>query len=140
MLNKTDIGTLVEIVGIDGARAALQRSKLVTTAQLRAIAERDGFMVSSKATRAEIIDALILPNERRLARTIPELSALTEDQVISYFIESGCSSMELMAYLAEGGVPFDKGLTKRALITHAAREISRIGLYQRIARPSDFPE
>jgi hypothetical protein len=133
VITSDDLEKLIEIVGVEGATAALRATTLASTDALRQLAKTKGLYVSAKTGRHELIDTLVAPDAHRIQRPISELAQLSEVQIAGYLTKANCTSLELMRYMDVANVPYDKGLTRKALIGHAAREISRLGVFQRIS-------
>lgn len=133
LASDADLLALIDLVGDQGARAALRASKVIGIDTLRRIAEQRGHALPKRATRADLIDLLVGLGEARITRSIDDLSTRSEEEIARFFADSGCSRGELVLYLNAAGIPHDGSRSKTQLIADAAREISRIGVYQRIS-------
>ena len=131
-VNTVNIATLVEWLGRDGAIAGLKESRL-TVPDLCGIAERSGVTVEKRTPRTEIIVDLVNRDATRIDKTVDELMAMKYDDLKTYFVEKKVSMTELRKLLAEFGIPARR-IRARELVDFAAREISGIGMYGRIAQ------
>lgn len=125
-----DVEALIKLVGVDGARAALRASTTVSMKDLRTASAAS---LPASATRAEVVDAILAPHDKRITRSLEELQKLTEAEVIDYLRSSRCSEAELMLFLDRAKIPYPRGLSRSRLIAEAARQISRLGLFDHIA-------
>ena len=131
-VNTVNIATLVEWLGRDGAIAGLTESRL-TVSDLCGIAERSGVTVEKRTPRTDIIVDLVNRDAARIDKTVDELMAMKYDDLKTYFVEKKVSMTELRKLLAEFGIPARR-IRARELVDFAAREISGIGMYRRIAQ------
>lgn len=131
-VNTIDIATLIEWLGRDGAIAGLEKSRL-TVSDLCGIAERSGAAVEKRAPRTAIIVDLVNRDTARIDRTVDELMAMKYDDLKTYFVEKRVSMTELRKLLAGFGIPAQR-IRAREIVDFAAREISGIGMYRRIAQ------
>ena len=130
-MRKINIEKLVEWLGSDGAIAGLESSD-VTVSELREIAARCGISLEKRAKRSDIIIDLVHRNSVRIDRTTEELLKMNRDDLSSYFRSRKVSRMELIGLLSQFDIcpsPSDRV----SLVDFAAREISDVGMYQRVA-------
>jgi hypothetical protein len=119
---------------VAGARAALLKSEKITVADLERMLATTGQKARSrKPTREELVKALISAYDKRINKTIDELRGLSEEAIRNYLQDTNCSTEELMSLLEREKLPYRKGLSRSQLIQAAARQISSLGVYQRIA-------
>ena len=131
-MREIDIEHLAEWLGPDGAIAGLEASD-ITVSELCEIAIRYGRAVDKKAKRSDIIIELVNGESVRIDKTIDELLKLNGSDLGNYFRSRKVSRTELMQLLLE----FDIRPTpaeKVNLVEFAAREISDVGMYQRVAK------
>ena len=122
---------LVEWLGPDGAIAGLERSG-VSIATLSDLATRYGVSTARGSRRREIIVDLVNGRSSRIDKTQEELMAMTQEELITYFCEREVSRTELLRLLDEFGFR-PKKEAKKNLVDFAAREISTLGMFQRVA-------
>ena len=131
-MNEINIEKLVEWLGPNGAIAGLERSN-ITVSKLCGMAIRSGFTVDKGTRRRDIIVDLVNRNFNRIDKSTDELLAMNYDELCKYFRDREVSRTELMKLLSQFDIrpaPSDKV----NLIEFAAREISDVGMYQRVAK------
>lgn len=131
-MKEINIEKLIEWLGPDGAIAGLERSN-VTVSKLCGMAIRSGFTVDRGTRRRDIIVDLVNRNFIRIDKTSDELLTMHYNELCNYFRDREVSRTELMKLLSQFDIrpaPSDKV----NLIEFAAREISDVGMYQRVAR------
>ena len=131
-MREINIGKLVEWLGPDGAIAGLEGSN-VTVSELYEMAVRCGLAVEKRTKRGDIIVDLVYRNSIRIDRTTDELLTMNREDLSKYFRGKKVSRTELMNLLLQFDIrpsPSDKV----NLVDFAAREISDIGMYQRVAK------
>ena len=119
-------------MGPEGAQAGLEHSEL-TVAEL---IELDPELASKKSIvklkRAELIKELIVSVRLRSTKSPEELMAMDADSLKNYFIGIKASREELLSLLLR--LDIRPGSAARKNLTEfAAREISDIGMYKRVA-------
>ncbi len=131
-MKEINIEKLIEWLGPDGAIAGLEGSN-VTVSELYEMAIRHGLTVERRTKRGDIIVDLVNRNSIRIDKTTEELLAMNRDDLSNYFRTRKVSRTELLKLLSQ----FDFRPTpsdKAALMDFAAREISDVGMYQRVAK------
>ena len=131
-MREINIEKLVEWLGPDGAIAGLEGSN-VTVSELYEMAVRCGFAVEKRTKRGDIIVDLVHRNSIRIDKTTDELLTMNRDDLSSYFRSKKVSRTELLKLLSQFDIrpaPSDKV----NLVDFAAREISDVGMYQRVAK------
>lgn len=127
-----DIQTLIRWLSQDGTIAGLEKSDL-TILQLQEIAEKYGLKISSKQKRSDIIQVIIDKVDRRIDKPLDDLLKMNYESLKEFLIRVRPSNSEIVKILLELDIrPGSEG--KRNLIDFAAREISDIGMYSRVAR------
>lgn len=127
-----DIDKLAEWLGPDGAIAGLERSAM-SIAELSDLAARYGGADARGARRREIIVDLVNGRSIRIDKTQEELMAMTQKDLKAYFCKREVSRTELLRLLDEFGLRPKAGARKN-IVDFAAREISDLGMFQRVAR------
>lgn len=131
-MKEINIEKLVEWLGPDGAIAGLERSN-VTVSELYELGVRCGLAVEKRTKRRDIIVDLVHRKSIRIDKTTDELLSMSHHELSSYFKARKVSRTELLKLLAQ----FDMRPTsddKVNLVDFAAREISDVGMYQRVAK------
>jgi hypothetical protein len=127
-----DINRLVEWLGPEGAIAGLEASDL-TVPELLELGRKTGLDIDSKTRRTLIAIEIVNSRFRRIDKTDDELLRMTHDQLRQYFEERKVSGSELTRLLEQFGVQA-RSEDKKHLLEFAAREISDLGMYQRVAK------
>jgi len=127
-----DVKKLVEWLGPEGASVGLERSDL-TVAVLRELASSAELSLPKKLGRSKLIAAIIDAHDRKIDRTVNELLAMDQDRLGTYLRDVSPSRRELMRLLAEIDIR-PPGKTRGNLLDFVVREISDIGMYQRVAK------
>ncbi|MCY3620301.1 MAG: hypothetical protein OXH68_01150 [Gammaproteobacteria bacterium] len=131
-MSDIDIGKLIEWLGPDGAIAGLERSNFKVV-DLYELASRHGLTVEGKTKRSEIIIELVNGKSVRIDKTPEHLLAMGCEDLVDYLRDRKVSRTELLNLLSKFDIrpsPRDKA----NLIDFAAREISDVGMYQRVAK------
>ena len=127
-----NIEELIEWLGPDGAIAGLEASNR-TVLELYEIAERHGLDVEKKTKRGDIITDLVNRNVIKIDKTTDELLAMNSDDLADYFKNRKVSRTELLKLLSQFDIHPIPG-DKANLVDFVAREISDVGMYQRVAK------
>lgn len=126
-----DLVKLIDWLGVNGAIAGLIKSDL-TISEITALSTEKPKGVS-KMKREEIIEWLIRNTRKQTTKKPEELMEMDLESLREYFSKIKISSDELTALLSSWDIrPGNTG--KKNLIDFAAREISDIGMYKRIAK------
>lgn len=131
-MREVNIQQLIEWLGPDGAIAGLEGSD-ITVSQLHEMAIHHGLAVDKKMKRSDIIVDLVNRNSTRIEKTVDELLGMNRDDLRDYFRDRKVSKTELLSLLSQFGIRPMYG-DKANLMDFAAREISDLGMYQRVAR------
>ena len=131
-MREINIEKLVEWLGPDGAIAGLEGSN-ITVSELYELGVRHGLAVEKRTKRGDIIVDLVHRNSIRIDKTTDELLSMSRDELSNYFKDRKVSRTELLKLLSQFDMrpaPSDKV----NLADFAAREISDVGMYQRVAK------
>ena len=131
-MKEINVEKLIEWLGPDGAIAGLEESTL-TVSELYEMAVSRGSTLERKTKRCDVIIDLVNRNSINIDKTSDELLAMNRNDLKNYFNDKKVSRTELLKLLSE----FDLRPTSRDMINlvdFAAREISDIGMYQRVAK------
>ena len=131
-MNNINIKTLVDWLGPEGAVAGLEKSSL-TVSELSELAMLCGLTVKSKMKRGDVIVELVHRNAIRIDKTTDELLRMSSDDLSGYFRSRKVSRAELLNLLLQFDIRPAPG-DKVNLVDFAAREISDVGMYQRVAK------
>ena len=131
-MREINIQKLIEWLGPDGAIAGLERSD-ITVSELREIAIHHGFVAERKLKRTDIIIDLVNRNSTRIDKTVDELLGMNREDIRDYFRDRKVSRTELLSLLSQFDIRPMYG-DKGNLTDFAAREISDLGMYQRVAK------
>lgn len=126
---------LVRWLGPDAAIAGLERSDL-TIAELQELDAGGGNQPHAKLKRADLIKVLVSAVRKRLTKPPEALMQMDIEALKAYFIEIKASREEILALLLELDIRPGSS-AKTSLVDFAAREISDIGMYRRVASGGD---
>ncbi|WP_189654501.1 hypothetical protein [Pseudomonas oryziphila] len=126
-----DLATLIEWLGVDGAIAGLEASELTTTEIFDLI---PGYKPAghSKLKRKDLIRLFVERKRRELTKAPEELMVMDASELKTYFTSIKATKSELL-YLLEALDIRPGSVAKNNLTEFAAREISDIGMYKRVA-------
>ena len=127
-----DVQKLIEWLGSDGAIAGLENSDR-TVSDLLKVAAESGISIDRRTKRGDIIDELVNRNVVRLEKSPKDLLAMTYEDLRAYFADRRVSRTELINLLSHLDVRVGSD-ERRNLIDFAAREISELGMYERVAK------
>lgn len=127
-----EIEKLIEWLGPDGAISGLENSSR-TVSELFEVASHYGLSVEKKMRRSEIINELVNWNFVRINKTTEELLAMGSDDLKKYFKDVKVSRSELLSLLSQFDIK-PGSAAKKNLVDFVAREISDLGMYERVAR------
>jgi len=131
-VKEINIEKLIEWLGPDGAIAGLEGSN-ITVSELCEIATYHGLSVEKKTRRSDIIIDLINRESIRIDKTTEQLLRMNRDDLRNYFRSRMVSRTELLNLLLRFDIRPMCG-DKSNLADFAAREISDVGMYQRVAK------
>tara|TARA_Y100001934_G_C11903577_1_gene563361 strand:- start:150 stop:560 length:411 start_codon:yes stop_codon:yes gene_type:complete len=127
-----DVAKLTEWLGPEGAVAGLDRS-IHTNADLMMLARKQGIQVEKKTARKQIAIELVMSGEKRISKDTSELMKMSRDELARYFGDTMASESEIRDILNELEIA-PKGKLRGKLSDFAAREISDLGMYDRVAQ------
>lgn len=131
-MRDVDIKKLIDWLGRDGAIAGLEDSD-ITVAEFREIALKNNLNYDKKARRTDIIVDLINRDSTRIDKAIEELLAMDYHNLRSYLVERKVSRTELLGMLKKFDIRHIND-PKIKLLDFVARELSDMGMYQRVAK------
>lgn len=127
-----DIQKLISWLGIEGAKAGLDKSEMTNSELIESFANLLP-KNSSKLKRSDIIEEVILAARRMTHKSIEELMEMPKEELSSYFQDQKYSRKELLDLLytleIRPGSSAKKNLTEFTI-----SEISEIGMYKRVAK------
>jgi len=127
-----NVEKLIEWLGREGAIAGLEGSD-ITVSELYDIAVHYGLTVEKKMRRSDIIIDLVNRDVVRIEKTTEDLLAMSQDDLGKYLKDRKVSKTELLNLLSQFDIrPGPEAKTK--LVDFVAREISDLGMYQRVAK------
>jgi hypothetical protein len=126
-----DLTTLISWLGVDGAKAGLDKSDL-TISEILDLDDSHKVSVNSKLRRLEVIDLVIENKRKQLYKSPDELMDMDVDGIKAYFSEYRFSRQELLSLLEQMDIR-PSGEARKKLNDFAAREISEIGRFKRVA-------
>ena len=134
-MREISIEKLIDWLGRDGAIAGLEGSD-ITVSELSEIAAHHSLVVERKARRSDIIVELVNRDVDRIDKTTEELLAMKYDSLKEYLRDKKVSKAELLNLLSQLDICPGRGVNTNLtnLVDFAAREISDLGMYQRVAR------
>lgn len=129
-----NIDQIVEWLGVDGALAGLEKSK-ITNAELMLMARQLDIAVDKKTPRKQIIIELVMRNQNRIEKSIDYLLKMSADELQRYFVDRLASNREIIRLLDQLGIA-PTGKVRGKIADYAAREISELARFQRVAKGS----
>ena len=123
---------LVEWLGPEGAVAGLDRSKL-SNAELMVLARERGVHIDKKTPRRQIATEVVTAGLTRIDKSTEYLLEMSMDELSRYFSDRMVSSKELLDLLSRLGIA-PTGKLRAKLSDFAAREISELGMFERVAK------
>ena len=132
-LSVDDIKTLVQLVGRDGAVAALVGSKTITQRVLSGLGKHAGIEMRAKDSKKELAQRLVRHIDRRIDKTVDELKGMTKEGIARYLEQTECDSEELLEFLENIDIAARTSFSRKALIEFAAIQISSLGVFERLS-------
>jgi Ca2+-binding EF-hand superfamily protein len=127
-----DLEKLIEWLGVEGAIAGLDGSDL-TTAELGELMPESKRSGHSKLKRRDLIKAMVEQKRLDLTKKPEELMAMDADSLKAYFLSIKASKKEILDLLESMDIR-PGSVARNNLTEFAAREISDIGMYRRVAQ------
>lgn len=122
---------IVLFLGRDGAVAGLSASDL-TIAELQELVGKD-FHASSKIRRDELIVRVVEQVRAEFLKTPEQMMAMDAVELQEYFIVAKYTKAEIIELLEQLDIR-PGSASRRNIAEFAAREISDIGMYRRVAK------
>lgn len=131
-VTKDDIASLVSLVGRLGAIHALTGSDTITVSKLRELGRSLG-LATSKDPKRQLAELIVRTVDKRIAKPLEELEALSRDELHQYLSSTDCDAEDLKELLAQAAVPIQGKMSRQSLLEFAAIQISNLGMYKRIS-------
>lgn len=123
---------LISWLGVEGAIAGLEASDLSVQELLEMLPINDTSN-SSRLKRSELIQKLVFGKRHDMTKSKDELIQMDQDSLKEYFLKVKLSKKEIIEILASMDIR-PGSIARNNLIEFAAREISDIGMYSRVAK------
>jgi len=128
-----DIEKLIEWLGVEGAVAGLDGSDL-TVAELGDLVPKGSKLSGlSKLKRRDLVRKIVEQKRLDMTKKPEELMRMDADALKNYFLAIKASKKEIIELLESMDIR-PGSVARNNLTEFAAREISDIGMYQRIAQ------
>nr|WP_317623803.1 hypothetical protein [Acidovorax sp. SUPP3334]BDH38369.1 hypothetical protein AVHM3334_23220 [Acidovorax sp. SUPP3334] len=127
----SNVEELISWLGVAGAVAGLESSDL-TIAELLDLAPMLSAN-SGKLKRADLIRTIVSTARERMTKSPEELMSMDTDAVRAYFHDIKASRDEILAILEKLDIRPGSAV-RQSLFDFAAREITEIGMYTRVAK------
>ena len=131
-----DIKALVDIVGRHGAQVALSRSDKIHAEELLKTAEVLGLHLSKRTSKAEIAIAIVRHVDRRIDKSLDDLKQLPGSEILQYFTDVDPDTEEIVELLRSIDIK-NRVRSRKSLFEFAANQISSLGVFERLANPSN---
>jgi hypothetical protein len=131
-----NVETLIEWLGVEGAIAGLDGSDL-TISELMEVSKKE-HPPQSKMKRRDVVKWIVDDVRSQQTKSPDELMSMDADSLRDYFISIRASKDEILGLLAALDIR-PGSVARRNLTEFAAREISDIGMYRRVAKGSKSP-
>lgn len=131
-MTEVDVDKLIQWLGPEGAVAGLDKGHH-TNADLMMLARNRGVEVQKKTSRKQISIELVMSSEKRIKKSVEDLLKMSRDELNRYFSEMMVSESELRGILRDLQLT-PSGKFRGKLVDFAAREISDLGMYDRVAQ------
>ncbi len=131
-----DIKTLVEIVGRQAAQLALSRSDKIRAEELFKTAENLGIRLPKRTPKSEVAIAIVKHIDRRIDKSLDELKQLSGLEILQYFSDVDPDTEEIIELLRSIDIE-NRVRSRKSLFEFAANQISSLGVFERLAHPSN---
>ena len=131
-----DIKTLVEIVGRHGAHFALTHSDKIRAEELLKAAETLGICLPKRTPKSEVAIAIVKHVDRRIDKSLDDLKQLSGSEIIQYFSDVDPDTEEIVELLRSLDIK-NRVRSRKSLFEFAANQISSLGVFERLAHPSN---
>jgi hypothetical protein len=126
------VDTLVGWLGPEGAIAGLEASNL-TVSDLLKLGEERGLTIDKKTRRRLVAIEIVNSRLERIDKSQEDLLRMSQAELKNYLETRMVSGTELLRLLTRFGIEA-RSEAKRNLLEFTAREISDLGMYQRVAK------
>lgn len=123
---------LIKWLGSEGAKVGMDRSPKLNLNALKEIAARLNIESSAKVTRKELIDEIVRVAGKRIEKSLDQLYALDQDDLVRYFEAIEVEPQELLDLLKDLNLKASRD-SRGNLVTFVARELAETGRFMRIA-------
>ncbi len=130
-----DVKALVEIVGRHGAHVALARSEKIRADELMSTAESLGIRLPKRTPKTMVAIAIVRHVDRRIDKSLEELKQMSGPDVLQYFIDKDPDPEEVIELLQSIDIK-NRVRSRKSLFEFAANQISSLGVFERLADPS----
>ena len=131
-ISQIDAKQLIQWLGVEGTKAGLLNSKLITINVLRRIAESLCLKIPEKITRHQLIEEIVKVASRKIDKSTNELLAMDEQTLLNYFEDIDVELSEVLDVLKEFDLNPPRE-SRRSILEFAAKELSETGRFMRIA-------
>ena len=131
-----DIKTLVEIVGRQGAHIALSRSDKIRAEELLKTAENLGIRLPKRTPKSEVAIAIVKHVDHRIDKSVDDLKQLSAPEILQYFSDVDPDTEEISELLLSIDIK-NRISSRKSLFEFAAKQISSLGVFERLAHPSN---
>ena len=111
---------------------ALAGSDTLSVNELRKLGRALG-LTTSKMPKTELAELVVRTVDKRIARPLEELEALSRDELRDYLSSTDCDAQELKELLAQAVVPIQGHMSRKGLLEFASIQIGNLGMYKRIS-------
>ena len=127
-----DLERLISWLGVEGTIAGLEASDFSIQELLELFPGSEGHS-STRLKRSDLIYKLVTNKRHEMTKSKDELIQMDESSLREYFLKIKLSKKEIMEILASMDIR-PGSIARNNLIEFAAREISDIGMYSRVAK------
>jgi len=127
----TDLTKLIEWLGVEGAISGIEASDM-TISELHELLPDSKHLNFSKLKRKDLVRAIVERRRFELTKKPEELMAMDAKSLKDYFLSIKCSRKEIIDLLESLDIR-PGSIVRNNLTEFAAREISDIGMYKRVA-------
>lgn len=135
-ITSDNIKTLVKIVGRQGAHIALSRSDRISAKELSKTAEGLGISLPKRTQKSEVAIAIVKHVDRRIDKSLDELKQLSGSEILQYFHDVDPDTEEIIELLRSIDIN-NRVRSRKGLFEFAANQISSLGVFERLAHPSN---
>ena len=131
-----NIKILVEIVGRQGAQVALTGSDKIRADELLKTAEHLGIHLPKRTSKSEVALAIVKHVDRRIDKSLEDLKQLSGSEILQYFHDVDPDTEEVIELLLSIDIK-NRLRSRRSLLEFAAKQISSLGVFERLTHPSN---